>query len=56
LVLLLPKFIFQNPAISSAMLGLQFILTILLCVSLSRFTKLTSCGLWSLLMGGRASS
>jgi hypothetical protein len=56
LVLLLPKFIFQNPAILSAMLGIQFILTILLCVSLSRFTKLISCGLWSLLMGGRASS
>lgn len=56
LVLLLPKFIFQTPAILSAMLGIQLILTTLLCVSLSRFTKLTSCGLWSLLTGGRASS
>ncbi len=56
MVLLLPKFSFQNPAILSAMIGLQFILSILICVSLSRFTKLTSCGLWSLLMGGRTSS
>jgi hypothetical protein len=56
LALLLPKLIFQNPAILLAMLGLQFILVILLCVSLSKFTKLMSRSLWNLLIGGRASS
>lgn len=56
LVLLLPKLTFQNPALLSAMLGLQFVLTILLCVILSRFTKLMSRGMWNLLMGGRSNS
>ncbi len=56
LILLMPSSFFQNPFVLSAMLGIQFIFTVLICVSLSTFTKYTSRSLWKLLIGGRSSS